>query len=56
MKGELSPTSQQLDLAAIDPGMHAVAVVLDLMQPARPGPAGASATRRVSWGLIHFGG
>jgi hypothetical protein len=44
---------QQLDLVAIDPGVHAVAVRLDLVQPL---PVGASSTRRVSCGLIHLGG
>ena len=43
---------QQLDLATVDPGVHAVTVVFDLVQPVR----GASSTRHVSSGLIHFGG
>ena len=45
---------QQRRLAVVHPRMHALAVILDLVQPL---PArGASSTRRVSCGLIHPGG
>src|SRR4051794_12781111 len=43
-------SGEQLDVAALDARMHAVAVVLDLVQPALP--LGASFTKRVSCGLI----
>jgi hypothetical protein len=44
---------EQLDVATVDPRVHLVAVVLDLLHPS---PAAASSTRRVSCGLIHLGG
>ena len=44
---------QQLDFPAIDTGMHAIAVVLDLVQPAI---ARRRVAMRVSCGLIHLGG
>ena len=46
-------SGRQLDVAAVEPRMHSVAIEFDLVQPVRP--SGASLTNSVSCGLIHAG-
>ena len=52
--GRVKPGArQQTDIAAIEPGMHAIAVEFELW--AHPSPLGASVTSRVSCGLTQAG-